>query len=64
MVATDGETGRGYGKAKSFYVPGNVWKKGTERPNVGVSIGSRNGASSRKGCVVNRLMPINKASNK
>ena len=31
----------------------NMWKKGDERPNVGgVSVRRRNGASSRKGCVV------------
>ena len=31
----------------------NIWKKGNERPNVGgVSIRSRNGVPSRKGCVV------------
>ena len=31
----------------------NVWEKRIERPHVGVvSIGSRNGAPSRKGCVV------------
>ena len=35
----------------------NIWKKRTGRPNVGgVSIRSRNGASSRKGCVVNGQM--------
>ena len=34
-----------------------IWKKRNERPNVGgVSIGSRNGAPSRKGCVVNGQM--------
>ena len=32
----------------------NTWKKRYELPNVGgVSIRSRNGAPSRKGCVVN-----------
>ena len=41
----------------------NIWKKGNERPNVGgVSIRSRNGAPSRKGCVVDGQMT--KASNK
>ena len=41
----------------------NIWKKRNERPNVGgVSIRSRNGAPSRKGCVVNGQMI--KASNK
>ena len=35
----------------------NIWKKRNERPNVGgVSIRSRNGAPSRKGCVVNGQM--------
>ena len=41
----------------------NIWKKRNERPNVGgVSIRSRNGAPSRKGCVVNGQMA--NASNK
>ena len=41
----------------------NIWKERNERPNVGgVFIRSRNGAPSRKGCVVNRQMT--KASNK
>ena len=41
----------------------NRWKKRKERSNVGgVSIRSRNGASSRKGCVVNGQMT--KASSK
>ena len=31
----------------------NIWMKRTEQPNGGVSIRSRNGAPSRKGCVVN-----------
>ena len=36
------------------YVSCQVWKKRSERPNVGaVSIGSRNGAPYRKGFVVN-----------
>ena len=40
-----------------------IWKKRNERPNVGgVSIRSRNGAPSRKACVVNGQMT--KASNK
>ena len=35
----------------------SVWKKRNERPNDGgVSIRSRNGAPSRKGCVVNGQM--------
>lgn len=41
----------------------NIWTKRNEHPNVGgVSLRSRNGAPSRKGCVVNGLMT--KASNK
>ena len=41
----------------------NIWKQRNERPIVGgVSIRSRNGAPSRKGCVVNGQMT--KASNK
>ena len=41
----------------------NIWKKRNERPNVGgVSFRSKNGAPSRKGCVVNGQMT--KASNK
>ena len=41
----------------------SIWKKLDERRNVGsVSIRSRNGAPSRKGCVVNGQMT--KASNK
>ena len=41
----------------------SIWKRGNERPNVGgVSIRSRNGAPSRKGCMVNGQMT--KASNK
>ena len=40
-----------------------MWKKRNERPNVGgVSIRSRNGAQSRKGCVLNGQMT--KTSNK
>ena len=35
----------------------NIWNKRNERPNVGgVSIRSRNGGPSRKGCVVNGQM--------
>ena len=35
----------------------NIWKQRNERPIVGgVSIRSRNGAPSRKGCVVNGQM--------
>ena len=41
----------------------NVWKKRNERPNVGgVSIRGRNGAPSRRGCVVDGQRM--KASNK
>ena len=42
----------------------NIWKKRNERPNVGgvAMIRSRNGAPSRKGCVVNGQMT--KASSK
>ena len=41
----------------------NIWKKRNKRPNVGgVSARSRNGAPSRKGCMVNGQMT--KASNK
>ena len=51
----------GDGISKQFLC--NIWKKRNERPNVGVvSIRSRNGAPSRKGCVVNAQMT--KASNK
>ena len=40
-----------------------MWKKRNDRPNVGgFSIGSRNGAPSRKGRVVND--PMTNASNK
>ena len=40
-----------------------IWKKRDERPNVrGVSVRSRNGAPSRKGCMVNGQ--TTKASNK
>ena len=61
MVATDGENSKGIREAKSFYVI--YGKKLNECPNVGgVSIRSRNGAPSRKGCVVNGQMT--KASNK
>ena len=42
---------------------GILWKKRNEHPNVGgVSTRSRNGAPSRKGCVVNAQMT--KASSK
>ena len=49
---TDGETGRGYDKHFVFYYI--IWKERNKRQNVGgVSIRSRNGAPSRKGCVIN-----------
>ena len=45
----------GDGISKHFLC--HTWKKCNERPNVGVvSIRSRNGAPSRKGCVVNGQM--------
>ena len=52
MVATKDETKRRQGEQKrNIHV---IWKKRNERPNVrGVSVRSRNGAPSRKGCVVN-----------
>ena len=53
MVAAKGETGDEI--SKKFLC--NTWKKRKERPNVGgVSVRSRNGAPSRKGCVVNGKM--------
>ena len=61
MVATDGETARGYTISKKFVC--NIWKRRNERPDVGgVSTRSRNGAPSRKGCLVHGQMT--KASNK
>ena len=52
MVATDGERQEGDKTSKKFLC--NIWKKRNESPNVGgVSTKSRNGAPSRKGCVVN-----------
>ena len=51
------------GYDKQTVVMQHIWKNRNERPNVGgVSIRSRNGAPSRKGCVVNGQ--ITKASNK
>ena len=48
MVATDGQRDNIREK-----VACDIWKKRTERPNIGgVSTRSRNGAPSRKGCVV------------
>ena len=40
----------------------SIWKKRIERPNLEVSIRSKDGAPSRKGCVVNGQMT--KASKK
>ena len=55
MVAVDGGTGRGFRISKRFLC--NIWKKRSECPNVGgFSTRSRNGAPSRKGCVVNGQM--------
>ena len=55
MVATGGETRRGIKLAKKKLC--DTWKQCNERPNAGgVSIRIRNGAPSRKGCVVNGLM--------
>ena len=57
------QTAKQDGDRISKQFPCNIWKKRNERPNVvGVSIRSRNGAPSRKGCVVNGRMT--KASNK
>ena len=39
--------------SKNF--PSGIWKRRNERPNIG-AIRSRNGAPSRKGCVVNGQM--------
>ncbi|CAM9753044.1 unnamed protein product [Laminaria digitata] len=48
------ETAKQVGDKVSKNIICNVWKKLNERPNVGgVSLRSRNGAPSRKGCVVN-----------
>ena len=50
MVATDGKAGR---DRISKHFLSNIWEKCNERPSVGgVSIRSRNGAPSRKQCVV------------
>ena len=49
--------------SQQFLLICSIWKKRNERPNVGgVSTRSRNGAPSRKGCVVNGRMT--KASTK
>ena len=54
MMVTDGETGRGQDKQKKSLRQSHMEKKRNEPPNVGgVSMRSRNGAPSRKGCVVN-----------
>ena len=54
MAATKGETGSG---KVSKNVLCSTWKKRYERPNIGgVSTRSRNGAPSRKKCVVNGKM--------
>ena len=45
------------GERKSKHFLSSIWKKRNERPNIGgVSCRSRNGAPSRKGCVVNGRM--------
>ena len=60
MVATKADTGTGKDEPNHYYVIHG--KKRSERPTVeDVSIRSRNGAPSRKGCVVNGQMT--KASN-
>ena len=52
MVATDGEKQGGNTRISKKLLRNIIWKKCHERPNVeGVSIRSRNGAPSRKGCV-------------
>ena len=57
------QTSKQDGHSLSKQFPCSIWKKCNERPNVGgVSIRSRNGAPSQKGCVVNGQMT--KASNK
>ena len=51
------QTGRQEGDKRSHKFLSNIWKKGNERANVGgVSVGSSDGAASRKGCVVNGQM--------
>ena len=57
------QTGKQDGDRIDIQSPCNMWKNRNERPNVGgVSLRSRNGAPSRKGCVVNGQMT--KASNR
>ena len=52
MVATDGEKQDGGTRISKQFLRNIIWKKCNERLNVeGVSIRSRNGAPSRKGCV-------------
>ena len=51
MVATDGETVRGEGKQNAFNM--TCGKKRLNPKVGGVSVRSRNGAPSQKGCVVN-----------
>ena len=46
----------GAGVRGSILVSG-IWEERTERPNIGgISIGSRNGAPSRKGCLISDQM--------
>ena len=48
------KTAKQEGSKISKRLPCNIWGKRNERPKVGrVSVRSRNGAPSRKGCVVN-----------
>ena len=57
------QTAKQVGDRISKQILCNIWEKRNERRNVaGVSIRSRNGAPSRKGCVVNGQ--ITKASDK
>ena len=64
MMVTGSESGRGWQKVSTWYVVPDIWKQRNARPSAveGVSSRSRNGAPSRKGCVVNGQ--ITKASNK
>ena len=50
MAASEGQRGR---RSDMLNILCAMWKKRTERRNVGVSARSRNGAPSQKGCVVN-----------
>ena len=57
------QTAKQQGDKKSKKFLCNTWEKRNERPDVGgVSMRTRNGAPSRKGCVVNGRMT--KARNK